>query len=40
MQIRVHELDAVDGAPVLDVKPYLKGLRRAVKFANRPGPRN
>ncbi len=24
-QIRVHELDAVDGTPVLDVKPYLKG---------------
>ena len=25
LQIRVHELDAVDGTPVLDVKPYLKG---------------
>ena len=23
--IRVHELDAVDGTPVLDIKPYLKG---------------
>jgi len=25
LQIRVRELDAVDGTPVLDVKPYLKG---------------
>lgn len=25
LQIRVHELDAVDGTPVLDVKPYLNG---------------
>lgn len=25
LQIRVRELDAVDGSPVLDVKPYLKG---------------
>lgn len=25
LHIRVHELDAVDGTPVLDVKPYLKG---------------
>ena len=25
LEIRVHELDAVDGTPVLDVKPYLKG---------------
>ena len=25
LQIRVQELDAVDGTPVLDVKPYLKG---------------
>jgi len=25
LHIRVRELDAVDGTPVLDVKPYLKG---------------
>jgi tRNA-Thr(GGU) m(6)t(6)A37 methyltransferase TsaA len=25
LHIRVYELDAVDGTPVLDVKPYLKG---------------
>jgi tRNA (adenine37-N6)-methyltransferase len=25
LRIRVRELDAVDAAPVLDVKPYLKG---------------
>jgi tRNA-Thr(GGU) m(6)t(6)A37 methyltransferase TsaA len=25
LKIRVSELDAVDGTPVLDVKPYLKG---------------
>jgi tRNA-Thr(GGU) m(6)t(6)A37 methyltransferase TsaA len=25
LQIRVHELDAVDRTPVLDVKPYLRG---------------
>ena len=25
LQIRVRELDAVDGTPVLDVKPYMKG---------------
>jgi tRNA-Thr(GGU) m(6)t(6)A37 methyltransferase TsaA len=25
LEIRVHELDAVDGSPVLDVKPYLQG---------------
>jgi tRNA (adenine37-N6)-methyltransferase len=25
LKIRVWELDAVDGTPVLDVKPYLKG---------------
>jgi tRNA-Thr(GGU) m(6)t(6)A37 methyltransferase TsaA len=25
LEIRVSELDAVDGTPVLDVKPYLKG---------------
>jgi tRNA (adenine37-N6)-methyltransferase len=25
LQIRVWELDAVDGTPVLDVKPYFKG---------------
>jgi tRNA-Thr(GGU) m(6)t(6)A37 methyltransferase TsaA len=25
LEIRVRELDAVDGTPVLDVKPYLKG---------------
>jgi tRNA-Thr(GGU) m(6)t(6)A37 methyltransferase TsaA len=25
LRIRVHELDAVDGTPILDVKPYLKG---------------
>lgn len=25
LQIRVQELDAVDGTPVLDVKPYFKG---------------
>jgi tRNA (adenine37-N6)-methyltransferase len=25
LEIRISELDAVDEAPVLDVKPYLKG---------------
>jgi tRNA-Thr(GGU) m(6)t(6)A37 methyltransferase TsaA len=25
LSIRVHELDAVDGTPVLDIKPYFKG---------------
>ena len=25
LKIGVHELDAVDGTPVLDVKPYFKG---------------
>lgn len=25
MKIRVHELDAIDGTPVLDVKPYMSG---------------
>jgi len=25
LQIRVRELDAIDGTPVLDVKPYMKG---------------
>jgi len=25
LEMRIRELDAVDEAPVLDVKPYLKG---------------
>jgi tRNA (Thr-GGU) A37 N-methylase len=37
LEIRISELDTVDEAPVLDVKPYLKGLRRAAKYANRLG---
>jgi tRNA (Thr-GGU) A37 N-methylase len=41
LQFRVEELDAVDGTPVLDVKPYLKGfaprgdVRKPAKSAER-----
>jgi tRNA (Thr-GGU) A37 N-methylase len=40
LEIRLSEPDAVDDTPLLDVKPYLKGLPRAAKYANRPGLRN
>jgi tRNA-methyltransferase O len=40
LKIRVSELDAVDGTPVLDVKPYFKGLPRAAECVSRPGPAN
>jgi tRNA (Thr-GGU) A37 N-methylase len=38
LEIRISELDAVDETPVLDVKPYLKVLRRGARYANRLGP--
>jgi tRNA (Thr-GGU) A37 N-methylase len=40
LEIRSSEPDAVDETPVLDVKPYLNGLRRVAKYAHRIGPMN